>query len=113
MPLNYMSQLQNNMKAPNTVVDYHLQMGLFLVQLLNKYFFSFKLDIPQAVICVVASQIANFVESYIGAVLQDKEDFQWVSIYFLPNYIGHLIIFCWESSMNKFIKMLLHLFGCS
>lgn len=91
MPLNYMSQLQNNMKAPNTVVDYHLQMGLFLVQLLNKFFFFlFKVDIPKAVICVVASQIANFVESYIGAVLQDKEGFQWVSIYCLPNYIGQL-----------------------
>lgn len=47
------------------------------------------MDIPQAAVCVVASQIANFVESYIGAVLQDKEDFQWVSIYSLWNNNGN------------------------
>ena len=33
----------------------------------------------EAVICVLASQIANFGESIIGASLQDKEGFQWVS----------------------------------
>jgi hypothetical protein len=43
-------------------------------------FFLHKVNITQAAVCVVASQIANFGESYIGAVLQDKEGFQWVSI---------------------------------
>ncbi|KAF2314430.1 hypothetical protein GH714_026337 [Hevea brasiliensis] len=32
----------------------------------------------EAVICVIASQIANFGESIIGASLQGKEGFQWV-----------------------------------
>ncbi|KAG8657882.1 protein VTE6, chloroplastic isoform X2 [Manihot esculenta] len=33
---------------------------------------------PEAVICVIASQIANFGESIIGASLQEKEGFRWV-----------------------------------
>ncbi|CAO2833291.1 unnamed protein product [Amaranthus hypochondriacus] len=33
----------------------------------------------EAVICVLASQIANFGESVIGASLQDKEGFQWLN----------------------------------
>lgn len=33
----------------------------------------------EAVICVVASQIANLGESMIGAVLQDKEGFKWLN----------------------------------
>ncbi|XP_057539332.1 protein VTE6, chloroplastic isoform X2 [Amaranthus tricolor] len=33
----------------------------------------------EAVICVLASQIANFGESIIGASLQDKEGFQWLN----------------------------------
>ncbi|KAI4321796.1 hypothetical protein MLD38_035138 [Melastoma candidum] len=34
---------------------------------------------PEAVICVVASQIANFGESIIGALFQDKEGFRWLN----------------------------------
>lgn len=34
---------------------------------------------PEAVICVVASQIANLGESLIGAALQDKEGFRWLN----------------------------------
>lgn len=34
---------------------------------------------PEAIVCVIASQIANLGESIIGAVLQEKEGFQWVS----------------------------------
>lgn len=33
----------------------------------------------EAIVCVIASQIANLGESIIGAVLQEKEGFQWVS----------------------------------
>ncbi|KAF2314434.1 hypothetical protein GH714_026364 [Hevea brasiliensis] len=33
----------------------------------------------EAVICVIASQIANFGESIIGASLQGKEGFQWLN----------------------------------
>ncbi|CAI0408441.1 unnamed protein product [Linum tenue] len=33
----------------------------------------------EALICVVASQIANFGESIIGAVFQDKEGYQWLN----------------------------------
>ncbi|KAL6199029.1 hypothetical protein ACLB2K_028816 [Fragaria x ananassa] len=34
---------------------------------------------PEAVICVIASQIANVGESIIGAALQDKEGFRWLN----------------------------------
>ncbi|CAI0441039.1 unnamed protein product [Linum tenue] len=33
----------------------------------------------EALICVVASQIANFGESIIGAVFQEKEGYQWLN----------------------------------
>ncbi|KAE9590573.1 hypothetical protein Lal_00023304 [Lupinus albus] len=33
----------------------------------------------EAIICVLASQIANIGESIIGAVLQEKEGFQWLN----------------------------------
>eukprot|EP00250_Pteridium_aquilinum_P028120 c36620_g1_i1 orf=69-1043(+) len=32
-----------------------------------------------AVMCVVASQVANLFESYAGATLQDKEGFEWLN----------------------------------
>ena len=38
-----------------------------------------QINAPEAVICVIASQIANVGESIIGAALQEKEGFQWVS----------------------------------
>lgn len=43
---------------------------------------------PEAIICVIASQIANFGESIIGAALQDKEGFRWVG-----NHFNNLILF--------------------
>lgn len=46
-----------------------------------------QVDVSQVAVCVLASQIANYVESYIGATLQDKEGFEWVSLHFyLTNY---------------------------
>jgi len=46
-----------------------------------------QVDVLQVAVCVLASQIANYVESYIGATLQDKEGFEWVSLHFyLTNY---------------------------
>jgi len=41
-----------------------------------------QVDVSQGAICVIASQIANFGESLIGAALQDKEGFQWVRMVF-------------------------------
>ncbi|CAM0882517.1 unnamed protein product [Alopecurus aequalis] len=38
-----------------------------------------QVNIPQCVLCVLASQIANFGESIIGATLQDKEGFEWLN----------------------------------
>jgi uncharacterized membrane protein len=38
-----------------------------------------QINAPEAVICVIASQIANVGESIIGAAFQEKEGFQWVS----------------------------------
>jgi len=37
------------------------------------------IEVPEALICVVASQIANLGESVIGASLQDKEGFRWLN----------------------------------
>ncbi|KAJ4980994.1 hypothetical protein NE237_031831 [Protea cynaroides] len=38
-----------------------------------------EINVPEAIICVVASQIANFGESVLGAALQDKEGFRWLN----------------------------------
>ncbi|KAF9672585.1 hypothetical protein SADUNF_Sadunf11G0057400 [Salix dunnii] len=38
-----------------------------------------EINAPEAVICVIASQIANVGESIIGAALQEKEGFQWLN----------------------------------
>ncbi|XP_042465231.1 protein VTE6, chloroplastic-like [Zingiber officinale] len=38
-----------------------------------------QVDLPKASICILASLIANFCESLIGATLQDKDSFQWLS----------------------------------
>ncbi|KAI8011351.1 hypothetical protein LOK49_LG06G01122 [Camellia lanceoleosa] len=38
-----------------------------------------EINVPEAMICVVASQIANLGESLIGAALQEKEGFQWLN----------------------------------
>lgn len=37
-----------------------------------------QVDVTGAVICVIASQIANLGESIVGASFQEKEGFQWV-----------------------------------
>lgn len=39
--------------------------------------------VPEAIVCVIASQIANLGESLIGASFQDKEGFKWVSHHLL------------------------------
>ncbi|KAK1286004.1 hypothetical protein QJS10_CPB20g01726 [Acorus calamus] len=38
-----------------------------------------EVDVTGAAICVIASQIANLGESFIGASLQEKEGFQWLN----------------------------------
>lgn len=38
-----------------------------------------QINITEAVICVLASQIANLGESVIGALFQEKEGFQWLN----------------------------------
>ncbi|KAH7686302.1 putative membrane protein [Dioscorea alata] len=42
-------------------------------------YFMGEVDVPQAAICVVASQIANLGESMIGALLQGKDGFSWLN----------------------------------
>lgn len=42
--------------------------------------YTLQIDVRAAIICVIASQIANFGESLIGASLQEKEGFLWVSL---------------------------------
>ncbi|XP_074575843.1 protein VTE6, chloroplastic-like [Curcuma longa] len=59
-----------------------------------------QVDLPHASICVLASQIANFVESLIGATLQDKNSFQW-----LNNDIVNVI----NISIGSILAMLLQL----
>ncbi|RLN24386.1 putative conserved membrane protein-like [Panicum miliaceum] len=38
-----------------------------------------QVGVSQVAVCLVASQIANYGESYIGATLQDKEGFEWLN----------------------------------
>ncbi|KAG8077795.1 hypothetical protein GUJ93_ZPchr0007g6097 [Zizania palustris] len=38
-----------------------------------------QVNVSQGAVCVIASHIANFFESYIGATLQDKEGFEWLN----------------------------------
>lgn len=38
-----------------------------------------EINAPEAVVCVLASQIANFGESIIGAAYQGKEGFRWLN----------------------------------
>lgn len=45
----------------------------------------------EAVICVLAAQIANFGESLIGAALQDKEGFGWVGFILILNLFMHFL----------------------
>ncbi|KAF3969630.1 hypothetical protein CMV_006590 [Castanea mollissima] len=38
-----------------------------------------EISAPEAIICIIASQVANVGESIIGAALQEKEGFQWLN----------------------------------
>ncbi|KAL6845085.1 hypothetical protein ACP4OV_024580 [Aristida adscensionis] len=38
-----------------------------------------QVDVSQILVCVLASQIANYGESFVGATLQDKEGFEWLN----------------------------------
>ncbi|XP_020581499.1 protein VTE6, chloroplastic [Phalaenopsis equestris] len=42
-------------------------------------YFLGEVNTPQAAICVLASQVANFGESFIGATLQERDGFQWLN----------------------------------
>ncbi|KAI0491549.1 hypothetical protein KFK09_025809 [Dendrobium nobile] len=42
-------------------------------------YFMGEVSAPQAAICVLASQIANIGESFIGAAFQEKDGFQWLN----------------------------------
>ncbi|GER53962.1 hypothetical protein STAS_31513 [Striga asiatica] len=65
--------------------------GCFMGQLVNvnfppnptfvtdEGFVSKQINVPEAVICVIASQIANLGESIIGAELQEKDGFRWLN----------------------------------
>jgi uncharacterized membrane protein len=39
-------------------------------------------DVAGAVMCVVAAQVANLCESFIGAALQDQKGSEWVCLFF-------------------------------
>ncbi|KAH6775534.1 integral membrane protein of unknown function DUF92 [Perilla frutescens var. hirtella] len=38
-----------------------------------------EINLPEGIICVIASQVANVGESIIGAALQEKEGFRWLN----------------------------------
>jgi uncharacterized membrane protein len=52
------------------------------------YFLVKQIGAPEAIICVIASQIANVGESIIGAALQEKKGFQWVCNDYLVSFIS-------------------------
>jgi uncharacterized membrane protein len=56
-------------------------------------------NVSQVVVCLLASQIANYGESYIGATLQDNEGFEWVSLQFnLTKYYFFIYKACLDFS---------------
>lgn len=54
-----------------------------------------QIDARKAVICVIASQIANLGESIIGAALQDKEGFRWVGNHFVGGLVFDISVRLW------------------
>lgn len=54
--------------------------------------FGEQINVPKAVICVLAAQIANLGESMIGAALQEKEGFRWVGHYLTQTCIFSCIV---------------------
>ncbi|KAG9149130.1 hypothetical protein Leryth_010726 [Lithospermum erythrorhizon] len=50
-----------------------------------------QVNVAEAIVCVVASQIANFCESVIGAELQEKKGFQWVGDFVIA-YVGSIVL---------------------
>ena len=61
----------------------------------------------EAVICVVAAQIANLGESFIGAALQGKEGFRWVRNHFNNNWI------CVHPLQFHFLYMIVYILNTS
>jgi hypothetical protein len=43
-------------------------------------------DTIGAVICVIAAQVGNLCESFVGAALQGQKGYEWVQIYYLSAY---------------------------
>lgn len=37
-----------------------------------------QIDVSGAILCVLASQVANLCESYVGATLQGRKGYEWV-----------------------------------
>ena len=64
-----------------------------------------QVGVSQVAICLLASQIANYGESYIGATLQDKEGFEWVSLHF---YMTKYWFFICDDCLN--FSQLIHFF---
>ncbi|KAJ8420087.1 hypothetical protein Cgig2_030154 [Carnegiea gigantea] len=68
-----------------------------------------QINAREATVCVLASQIANFGESVIGASLQEKEGFQWVGyllVFILNNDAVNII----NISMGSILAILLQQF---
>ncbi|KAI3708246.1 hypothetical protein L2E82_37411 [Cichorium intybus] len=60
-----------------------------------------EIKVAEAVVCVLASQIANVGESVIGAVLQDKKGYEW-----LNNDVVNVI----NISLGSILAILMHQF---
>lgn len=58
-----------------------------------------QISVPEAIVCVIASQIANFGESIIGAVFQDKDGFRWMT-----NDVVNIINICLGSILAVLIQ---------
>lgn len=85
---NYYFRLMSQLKIKTFIVmrDAECFLGGYLLK---------QLGAAEAIICLIASQIANVGESIIGAALQEKEGFQWVgshSNYYLVSLYSQL--FC-------------------
>lgn len=78
--VNLVSSFSNPAIFLNTIFQNRLPFLNLL--LLIKMWLLLQTDQTGAVICVVAAQVANFCESYIGAALQGREGYEWVPVLF-------------------------------
>ncbi|XP_021736209.1 protein VTE6, chloroplastic-like [Chenopodium quinoa] len=63
-----------------------------------------QINLTGAVVCILASQIANFSESIIGALFQEKEGFQWLNndaVNIINISMGSILAILFQQVLNR------------